>query len=174
VSLLNVRNYILTACCDGVGVPGTAGNQMRAMSLLPRAADYYLSSEPPFGPLTWFTEAIYQATIYGLVWAYVAANALPYLVLSEQRYPGDPDNRRADLMVVDTTSNGRLAIELKSDFRLDSVRDDIGKLEDLAAEGLIYRGAALFCCHNVQFAEWINQLKPNMQAVVTPGGIFKN
>ncbi|NEP14809.1 MAG: hypothetical protein F6K14_32370 [Symploca sp. SIO2C1] len=107
-----------------------------------------------FSPDGWWAEGTVRAMIYRFL-AQLDGN---YFFLSEQLYPGDPDNRRSDIMVVNSQNNNRLGIEIKADFNQVSVQEDIDKLSELLQFNSIEFAVAIFVAQQANFINWQNQL----------------
>jgi hypothetical protein len=165
MSLNDVKNRLLYIWSDrplapGMFFMGTAGRN---------AADYFGG---PGAHAPWFREGTIQALFYTLILDFVAAQRWPYLVLLEQPYPNYPNVERSDIMVVDTTSGQRLAVELKADFDIASATTDMEKLEQLVNQGVLFAGVAVFCCEQDRLGSWLGQLT-NFPAAVKAAGIYK-
>ncbi|MBV9791718.1 MAG: hypothetical protein JOZ51_26205 [Chloroflexi bacterium] len=128
-----------------------------------------------YSPAGWFYEGTVQATAFAYLWDWLGRNeAHEYTLFSEQPYPRYPALQITDIMAL--RDNGNLiVVEVKADFNIVSVEDDLAKLTQAYHElPELVDAFAMYCVRADQAVRWRDQLRRLESEHVRALAIIKN
>jgi len=116
-----------------------------------------------YSPYGWFYEDTIRAVTYQFLSNWLVNNGAQeqYLILAEQPYPNYPVEQWVDIMIVENNDDrDTIFVEIKADFNLGSVEEDMPKLEQAYHNIKQFQnGFAIYCVQQERAGDWAQQLK---------------
>jgi hypothetical protein len=116
-------------------------------------------TEIPRLGVNWFYERTIEGFIYNLLFNRFGISLFnkeaKYLFFLEQPYEATNIDNQTDIMLVDTTEETITAIEIKNDFKFESIFQDFKKLNEQLSKGNAAIGYAIFFVESQEtLEEW--------------------